>query len=113
MLKFGAISWKINILPVTALLKFESENPFAHNVTNIIVIIFLRANVVSIKSIFRYVQISLPNFAFLFFCFLFFFFSAKSHSVTQRSVSQENDFKKSEYLLFFFAKLQAQVNLLL
>ena len=28
--KFGAISWKINILLITALLKFESENSFAH-----------------------------------------------------------------------------------
>ena len=28
--KFGAISWKIDILSITALLKFESENPFAY-----------------------------------------------------------------------------------
>ena len=28
--KFGSISWKIDILPVTAQLKFESENSLAH-----------------------------------------------------------------------------------
>ena len=28
--KFGAISWKIDILSITAYLKFESKNPFAH-----------------------------------------------------------------------------------
>ena len=29
-IKFGAISWKIDILAITAQLKFESENSFAH-----------------------------------------------------------------------------------
>ena len=37
------------------------------------------------------IQISLPNFAF---------FTVKSHSVTQRSVSQENAYKKSLAVTF-------------
>ena len=28
--EIGAVSWKIDILPITAWLKFESENSFAH-----------------------------------------------------------------------------------
>ena len=49
-LKFGAISWKINILPITALFKFKSENSFAYYVTHITVVIFCTANFVFSKS---------------------------------------------------------------
>ena len=45
------------------------------------------AHFVSTLSIFSYIKISLSNFAF---------FTVKSPSVTQRSVSQENAYKKSE-----------------
>ena len=64
--KFGAISRKIDILTITASLKFESENSFAQY-TRIIntVVIFCTANFVFTESNFSKLQISLPNFAFL------------------------------------------------
>ena len=52
--KFGAISWQIDILPLTASLKFESEKSFAQNVTHITVIIFHIANFV--ENNFRFLR---------------------------------------------------------
>ena len=68
--------------------------------THIIVIIFRTVNFVSIKSIFSYLQIFLPNFAL---------FRAKSPSVTQRSPSPDNGFKKSKHSTPFSLKLMAQI----
>ena len=82
-------SWKMDILPITALIKVRIWRFFCTHVTHITVINFYPANFVSTKSIFSYKQISLLNFAF---------FSAKLDSVTQRLVSQENAFKKSKHL---------------
>ena len=67
-------------------------------------IIFSTANLVSIKSIFTSLPFSLPRFAL---------FSAKSPSVIERSVSQENAFKKSKDPSPFFTKLLAQIIVLL
>ena len=70
--------------------KFESENSLhAWHVTHICssVIIFSTVNFISMKLIFSYYTDLPSNFAF---------FSAKSLSITVRSVSQENAFKKSK-----------------
>ena len=60
---------------------------FCPCVIHIIVVTCSTAHFISTKSIFRYIQISLPNFAF---------FTIKSPSITQWSVSQVNAFKKSK-----------------
>ena len=86
------------------LLKVWIWELFCTHFTHIAVIIFLTTNFVSTKSIFHYIQISLPNFGS---------FSSKSPSVTQRSVSQENAFKKSKHHHLSFAKLKTQIILLL
>ena len=64
--KFGAISWNIDNLPITASLKFESENFYAH-VTHVNVVIFCTVSFFfffSTKSILSQFQISLPNLRF-------------------------------------------------
>ena len=63
--------------------------------THMIVIICNTQHFVSTNSIFSWIQISLPNFAF---------FNVKSPSVTQRWVSQKNAFEKSKTLLPFLLK---------
>ena len=63
-LKFWAISWKINILPITAYnlnLRILLHMCHSYNCNYI----FCTANFVSTKSIFCLLQISLPNFLFL------------------------------------------------
>ena len=53
------------------------------------------------------------------FYFILFFFTVKSPSITPRSVSQKNGFKKSKnplpffFFFFFFAELWAEIILLL
>ena len=58
-------------------------------------IILRTANFVSTELIFSYIQLSLPNFAFS---------RAKSPSVTYRSVSNENAYKKSKHPSPFLKK---------
>ena len=68
---------------------------FCTYVMHIIVINHCTPHFVSTKSIFGYIQIFLTNFAY---------FTIKSPSITQRSVSQENAFKKSKNPLAFCCK---------
>ena len=70
------------------LIEARIQKFFCTCVTHIIVIIWSTAHYVSTWPIFSYIglQISLPNFSF---------FTAKLPSVTQRSVSRENAYKKS------------------
>ena len=82
--KSGAISWKIDIFRI-----------WEFFCTHVVVVIFCTAIFVSTESNFSYFQISFPNFAL---------FSAKSPRVTERSVSQENAFKKSKYQSPFLHK---------
>ena len=88
---------KNDILSITAELKFESKNPFCTYVTHRVVIIYSIPHFVSTKSIFSEIQISLPKSAF---------FTIAPSSVTQRSVSQENDLKKSKTPLFLNYRLK-------
>ena len=53
--EFGAISWKCDILSITALLKLEFKQFFCTCVTHIITIIWSTANFVSTLSIFSYI----------------------------------------------------------
>ena len=53
--KFGAISWKFDILSITAWLKLEFKKFFCTRVTHIIVIIWSTAHFVSTLSIFSYI----------------------------------------------------------
>ena len=61
--EFWAISWKIDILSITALLKFKSKSLFALYATHIIVIICCTPYFVSTQSIFSEMHIWLPKFA--------------------------------------------------
>ena len=78
----------------------------------IIVIIYPTPRFVSIYLIFSQLNIDSPSkffvffffFSFLFFSF-FFFITVKSSSVTKRSESQENAFKKTKIPLHFFRKI--------
>ena len=71
-------------------------------VIHMIVINHRTPHFVSAKSIFSYIQISLPNFAF---------FTVKSPSVTKRSVSEGSAFKKSKNPSgFFFHKTIGSIN---
>ena len=83
--KFGAISGKFDILSISASLQFESKNPFEHNMTHIISIICRTPHFV-FSDKYRFL-----------FIILRVFLTVKSPSLTQRSVSQENAFKKSKY----------------
>ena len=69
-MKFGAILWKIYILPITASLKFKSKNPFCTYLTHIVVIICctLRSvvcNTVTTKSPEFCVPVALTNNVFM------------------------------------------------
>ena len=83
--KFGAISLKFDNFVNNCLLKLEFQKFFCTRVTHIIMIIWSTAHFISTLSIFSYIWF-LSNFAF---------FYRKSPSVTHRSVSQENAYKKS------------------
>ena len=76
---------------------------FCTYVTHMTVKIFHTLNCIFLKSIFSYIYISLPNVA----CF-----SAISPSIN-RSISQENAFKKRKHLLAFHRKPMAGISLLL
>ena len=86
--KFGAISWKCDILSITARSKLKSKSPFAHvcdthdcgYLPHTILLFPLN------KKCFINFQLNTD------FPSIFAFFTVKSCNVTQRSVSQENTF---------------------
>ena len=86
-----SLGYKQVLLRWTTHLNVRIWEFFCAHVTHITVIIFLPANIISTKSVFR----------------KFAFFSAKSTtcSITQRPISQETAFKKSKHPLPFLAKL--------
>ena len=96
-MKFGAISSKIDILSMTAL-KFESKNPLVHYDT-------YNCDYLP-HTIFRFCLINFHSDTD--FLSQFCVFTVKSPTVTQRSVSLKNAFKKSKnpsaflFFLFFF-----------
>ena len=86
--KFGAISWKIDILPVTAYSKFESENSFVHM---LLILLWLSSaqQISFLPSRIRFYQVDFYVVNYIFPSPNLRFFSIKSPSVTQRSASQE------------------------
>ena len=91
--KFGAISWKFDTLSKTAQLKFESKMCDTYNCD------YLQHSAFRFNLIDFQLNTDFPS------QLGGFFFTVTSPSVSQKSVSQENAFKKSKNPSPFFAKL--------
>ena len=91
--KFGVILWKFDILSITTL-NFKSKNPFART-CDTYNCDYLQHTTFCFYLIDFQLNTDFPS--------QFCVFTIKSPSVTQRSVSQENVFKKSKNLSPFFS----------
>ena len=78
---------------------------FYTHIIHLTLIYLCTVNYVSTKSIFSYIQSIVPNFA------VFFLNLKMTISVAQRSISQENAFKKANSRHLFFVKFRAQITL--
>ena len=94
--KFGQTSLKIDILPVTTLSKFESK--ILLHTCNSYDFDYLPHSKLRFYQIDFQLNTDLPS--------QFCVFNAKSPSVTHRSISKENAFKKSKHPSHFLRKIK-------